>query len=392
MTYDICIATDVYNKLGGIERYNVELIDALAKAGHRITLIATKVDYKTDNIAHIIPVRTNLFFPAFNFWGNAVKMSFAYRRFKREYPHGLFISSGLPSFFCDVVIAQSVHRQAVIVTNAREPKTLKGYIRCFLRKVRPINIAIISFEWFVVKFGSRRVIAIANKVKREIIALYGVDDQKIVVVHSAVNTEEFRPDPETRERVRVAEGFRRDDFLFLFSGNEFKRKGLLYAIQALAKLNDPRAKLVVAGRAKDGSFKKIAKENGVEDKVFFIGSRSDFADWCAACDAFLFPTLDEPFGLVIVEALGAGIPVITSGPKYAGASECLRDGFDSLLLDDPKDVTKMMLLMKRLMEDEALRNDLGAHGRKTAEGLSWDRVATGIVNAWADYHDHEIGS
>lgn len=387
MKRDICIATDVYNKLGGIERYNVELADALSKAGHRVTLLASKVDYRTDNLVRAVTMRTYIGIPALRFFWISVKTSFAYHRFKKEHPDGIFISSGLPSFFCDMAIAQSVHRQAVIVTNAREPKTAKGYLRRFLRKVRPLNLAIILFEWFVVKFGAKRIIAIAEKVKREIVALYKVSGEKVVVVHSGVNAVEFAPNPETRKSVRAGAGFSEDDFLFLFSGNEFKRKGLLYLIQALALINEPKAKLVVAGRAKDEAFKKIAEESGVADRVFFIGPRSDFADWCAACDAFVFPTLDEPFGLVIVEALAAGIPVVTSSPKYAGASECLKDGFDSILLPDPKDALRMAEHMQRLMKDRTLRETLGRNGRRTAEGLSWSKTAAGIVAAWGRYRE-----
>jgi glycosyltransferase involved in cell wall biosynthesis len=379
MKYDICIAVGVYDKLGGVSRYNVELTGALAKAGHRVSIVATVVGYQTENLERVIPVRTNFFLPALNFFASAVKVARIYRRFKKEHPEGLFITDGLPSFASDFMIAQSVHGQAVIVTNAREPKNLKGWIRRFLRTIRPMNIVIIFIEWFSVRFGTKRVVAIAEKVKREIVALYHPDPGRIIVVHSGVNANEFAPNPEVRTRIRTEMGFADDDFVFLFSGNEFKRKGLAYAIAALASLHNEKAKLVVAGRAKDDAFKEIAQNHGVADKVFFIGSRSDFADWCAASDAFLFPTLDEPFGLVIAEALAAGLPVITSGPHYAGAAECMKHGFDSLLLDDPTDVPLMASYMQEIMDDKTFREELATNGRKTAEGLSWERVAGEIT-------------
>src|ERR1700729_4119147 len=105
---DICIVAAVYNKLGGIERYNVELADALVKQGHPVSLVATAVDYPTNNLAHVTIVRTKWIFPSLTFLANAVKVSFIYRRFKKEHPDGLFIADGLPSFFCDFMIAQSV--------------------------------------------------------------------------------------------------------------------------------------------------------------------------------------------------------------------------------------------------------------------------------------------
>jgi UDP-glucose:(heptosyl)LPS alpha-1,3-glucosyltransferase len=379
-TYDICIAVGPYNKLGGIERYNVELVGALKKDGHRISIIATEIGYPTENIDEVIITRINLFFPALNFFANAVKNSWYYFKFKKRHPEGLFISNGLPSFFSDFLIAQSVHRQAVIETNARELKTIKGYLRRFLRKVRPLNGTIIFVEFFAVRFGAKRVIAIAQKVKREIIALYRIPEEKVIVVHSGVNADEFISARQSRTQIRKECGFLDEDFLFLFSGNEFKRKGLAYAIEALAEINDPRVKLIVVGRAKDGAFKNMAREYHVADRVFFMGPTDNFAGWCSACDAFLFPTLDEAFGLVIAEALSASLPVITSGPRYAGAAECMENGVDSLLLQNPTDVREILVDMKKIIEDKSFREALGRNGRKTAEALSWKRVANGIVD------------
>lgn len=384
MKYDICIAAGPYNKLGGIERYSVELAGALVRDGHRVSIVATSVGYPTENLEKVIPIKVNWGFPALTHIGYAITTSRIYHRFKKEHPDGLFIANGLYCFETDFMIAQSVHRQAVIVTNAREPKTLKGYVRRIARKMRPLNLAIILVEWYAVRFGARRVIAIADKVKKEIVALYGVQDKKVVVVHSAANAKEFSPNPEARRRIRAEMGFSEGDFVFLFSGNEFKRKGLAYAIEALASLKEPRAKIVVAGKAKKDDFESLAARLGVSGQVIFIGPRSDFADWCAASDAFLFPTLDEPFGLVIAEAAAAGIPVITSGPQYAGAAECFTDRKDALLLADPKDVGAMAERMKALYADPELCARLGAAGRRTAEGLSWERVAEEIVRTWTN--------
>ncbi|HVN26443.1 MAG TPA: glycosyltransferase family 4 protein [Candidatus Paceibacterota bacterium] len=392
MGYDVCIAAGTYDKLGGIERYSVELAQALVAAGHRVSIVASSVGYPTDNLERVIPIRTDWRVPALTHLAKAAKASRIYRAFKREHPDGLFISNGLYSFNTDFMIAQSVHRQAVIVTNAREPKTAKGYLRRIARKLRPINLAIILVEGWAVRRGARRVIAIANKVKREIVALYGVSDERVVVVHSGVNAHEFAPNPAVRARIRSEMKFADGDFVFLFSGNEFKRKGLNFAIEALAELGAPHAKLVVAGKADNRAFRRLADERGVGDRVFFIGPRSDFADWCAAADAFLFPTLDEPFGLVIAEALAAGLPTITSGPRYAGASERMKDGYDSLLLDDPTDVHAMARAMRRLVDDPKLCAELAKHGRATAEGLSWERVAREITEAWTSYNNHGIAA
>ena len=155
-----------------------------------------------------------------------------------------------------------------------------------------------------------------------------------------------------------------------------------YAIEALAEVSDRKVKLIVAGKDSPESLREIIKNSHIEDRVFFIGARSDFQDWCAAADAFVFPTLEDIFGVVIIEAMAAGIPVITSGPAFAGACECLENGNDSLFLDDPADVKRIAFYMKQLVGDGDFCSRLGTNARKTAEGLSWDCVAGGVIKAW----------
>lgn len=382
MSYDICIAAGAYNKMGGIERYNVELVHALAQEGHRIHLIVTQVGYDTSNVDEVTWIRIDLFFRPLTTLVRAVKSSILYFKFKREHPNGIFISDGLPSFFADIVIAQSVHRESVLATNTREPKTPKGLLRRFLRSIYPMNVALIVIEWFSTVFGAKMIVAISQKVKREILKVYRVRAEKIAVVYSAVNSEEFRVDTVTRASVRREAGFGEHDFVFLFSGHEFKRKGLRYAVAAFSKLRSTNTRLLVAGKDKSEVMRQVVKDLRLGDRVSFIGPRNDFPAWCAAADAFVFPTLEDAFGLVIVEAMASGLPVITSGPAYAGAAECLKDGIDAILLDDPTDVEEMAAEMGRLVKDERFRASLGANARKTALGLSWDRTARGIVGAW----------
>ena len=385
MTYDICIAAGPYNKQGGIERYNVELVRALKKEGHRVHLIVTQVDYDTSNIDEVIPLRTNIPFHPLAALVNAARVSRLRADFKKRFPKGIFIVSGLPSWSADIVIMHSVHLRSVRATNAREPRTAKGFVRRFLRLVYPANAIAILNEWFLVTRGAQLLIAISEKAKKETIATYGIDERKIAVVYEGVNPADFHPDVEARRRLRKESGFSDDGFMFLFSGHEFKRKGLRYAVLALGKLHDDDVRLVVAGRDKSEAIRQMAEDLRLTGRVIFIGSRNDFSDWCAAADAFLFPTLEDAFGLVIVEAMAAGLPVITSGPAYAGAAERLKDGFNAILLDDPTDVEKMAAAMSRLVKDERLRASLGANARKAALDFSWDRTARGIVGAWESH-------
>jgi UDP-glucose:(heptosyl)LPS alpha-1,3-glucosyltransferase len=101
---------------------------------------------------------------------------------------------------------------------------------------------------------------------------------------------------------------------------------------------------------------------------------SDIQKYYAASDAMVFPTDYEPFGLVILEAMATGIPVITS--RQAGAAELMVDGRNGLLLDDPGNIVDIAEKIKTLYDDRTYCEKLGGEARKTAEKYSWD-VITG---------------
>jgi glycosyltransferase involved in cell wall biosynthesis len=118
---------------------------------------------------------------------------------------------------------------------------------------------------------------------------------------------------------------------------------------------------------------KLAADLRVKDRIIFTGFVKNINSYFAASDIFVFPTTYEPFGLVITEALASGLPVVTS--KLAGASELITDGYDGMLLSNPKASREIAEKIILLVEDEKLRRVMGSNARKTAEKYSWGEVA-----------------
>src|SRR5690606_19434072 len=100
-----------------------------------------------------------------------------------------------------------------------------------------------------------------------------------------------------RARIRAQHGYTDDDVVLLFVGKEFRRKGLRAIVDALPHLPEA-ARLLVVGGDDAAPFQARARELGVADRVTFVGHSPAVEDYFQAGDAFVFPTIYEPFGRV----------------------------------------------------------------------------------------------
>jgi glycosyltransferase involved in cell wall biosynthesis len=157
------------------------------------------------------------------------------------------------------------------------------------------------------------------------------------------------------------------------------RKGQLEMIRAVGHLRDEgyRLRYVVVGT---GSYyeqaRRLAAELGLADVVAFEGPKAHADVWpyFASCDIFALPSWDEAFGVVYIEALGLGKPVI--GCVGEGGMEDLRRMGDCVELVRPRDVADLVACLRRLIDDPERRQRMGAIGRAiVAERFTWERNA-----------------
>ena len=183
-----------------------------------------------------------------------------------------------------------------------------------------------------------------------------------VVVHPGVDRELFAQRPAGPWRWRLA-----------YVGRIDPRKGIDLAIRALSALPDA-ATLVVDGWGDEehlAELRSLADELELGERVSFTRSaRSELPGVYAAADAVLFPVRwDEPWGLVPLEAMSVGRPVVATG--RGGSGEYLADGDNCLLFDpDEGGASALAAALRRLGEDDALRERLRAGGHATAAELT----------------------
>lgn len=126
----------------------------------------------------------------------------------------------------------------------------------------------------------------------------------------------------SRQIVREKNGIGLDQFLLLQVGSDFKRKGVPRSLQALASLPETirhRTQLMVVGQDKADRYRAQARQLGIEEQVQFFSGRDDVAELMSAADLLLHPAVQEAAGIVLLEAVVAGLPVLTTEVcGYAG--------------------------------------------------------------------------
>lgn len=182
---------------------------------------------------------------------------------------------------------------------------------------------------------------------------------------------ELVPKEEARRRL----GLPLAGTLLLFVANDYARKGLDALLQALTQLPPEVGLVVVGSRNPLPQYQAKARALGLAGRVHFLGPLPDVSPAYRAADVLAHPTLEDSYAMVVLEAMAYGLPVVVSGPAHCGISRDLRDGAQALLLDDPRDASRLAALLRRLLGDAALAETLRRQGRAFAEAHSWESAA-----------------
>lgn len=196
------------------------------------------------------------------------------------------------------------------------------------------------------------------------------------IIPNGVDTKRFSP------KVAPIAKFKDGKINLLYVGRLEERKGLLYLLKAYQKLKEKakNCRLIVVG---DGPLKKEAKNfiksNKIQD-VCFAGrvSAKSLPSYYATADIFCSPaTHGESFGIVLLEAMASGLPIVAS--KIPGYLEVVKQGKEGILVS-PKDPRSLMLALGTLVKNKALRKKLGNNGLRKAQNYDWEKVAKRILS------------
>ncbi|MDQ3015273.1 MAG: glycosyltransferase family 4 protein [Bacteroidota bacterium] len=249
----------------------------------------------------------------------------------------------------------------------RNPLHVKPRIRRFYDQWMPIYIK-----------DADHIITVSQFSKKEIVAGYGVDPDKISVVYNGVSKKYHPITPEAAQDVRDQHIDGKPFFLYL--GAIHPRKNILSLVRAFEKFKNDTGSdfhLVIAGRP-SWYTKEVFKavENSKWQEVIhlpgFIESETA-RNFMASAHALIYPSRYEGFGLPVVEAMASGTPVICSDvaslPEIAG---------DAALFFDPGDIDALVAHLKNVAFDHDLRSRLSQAGHQRVQKFSWDDAAKSV--------------
>lgn len=165
------------------------------------------------------------------------------------------------------------------------------------------------------------VICISEMGREEVRRHYQVADERIEVIYPGVDVDKFSREPLAHHRlpIRASLGIPEHAFMLVYAGSGFERKGVDPALRAVAA-SGLSCHLVILGRDKHAQrYRELASRLGLAGRAHFVGAKGDVRPYFAAADAFIMPSIYEPFGNSNMEAMAMGLPVITS--SKSGAAE-----------------------------------------------------------------------
>ena len=237
------------------------------------------------------------------------------------------------------------------------------------------------------------VIAVSASMERDVVSLYGVSPDRVRVIHNGIDVEEYRP---VKDRDLLARyGLNPDRPFILFVGRITRQKGIVHLLRALRHLEESTQVMLcasspdtegIAGETED--LVDEARRSGVE--VVWereMVPRADIVPLYAQAAVFVCPSIYEPFGIINLEAMACGTPVV--GSRVGGIAESVVHGRTGLLVPfapcgptdpEPRDPDKfasdLAAAVNLLLLDPSMREEMGRAARKrVVEHFGWDVIA-----------------
>ncbi len=254
------------------------------------------------------------------------------------------------------------------------------------KKMSLFDLAVDRLERRGIQGSNPFVLPVSSLVKDELLRVYRLPESRIRVIHPGMDPGVFNTTAieGSRAAIRARFGFTDNDTVVLFVGMNFEIKRLDLVIDAIAAVSrfrtDCRPFLLVVGRGPRDRYMARARKAGVGDRVVFAGVTDDMASFYAASDIFAMPSRFDTFGLVVLEAMAAGLPVIIT--ENTGAKDLVKSGRQGFVLPVDASAENLAACIRRLM-DKGVRSRMGRLAATAAADNSWENMASRVYDIYS---------
>lgn len=237
---------------------------------------------------------------------------------------------------------------------AEKATTQRNLLYRFMPRCRTYSL----LEEAVFSIGSNtEILLISERQKVGYRSYYGTPEERLHLLPPGMDRARRRPENagEIRARLRTELGVAQDEQLLIQVGSGFVTKGVDRSIRALAALPDEitqKTRLLIVGRDRASRFIRLAEQLDVADRVDFLGGRNDVPELLVAADLMIHPAINEAAGIVLLEALAAGLPVLCT--EACGHSPHVARSDGGKVLSGPFDQSRLNKLLHGLLQHEDL--------------------------------------
>jgi UDP-glucose:(heptosyl)LPS alpha-1,3-glucosyltransferase len=313
----IALILDRFRPSRGGESYFSRLATELSRRGHELHIFAAVVEEIPGSGCQLHRVRAVRFPHSLRVLSFLLNVARAIKPYNFDIVHGvgqaLAINifnphGGVEQAYLKQDFASIANRAYYVYKLLRRYLSVQHYVKVWVQRRQYLSTRV------------RKIIAISQMVKQDIIRYHGVPEEKIAVVFNCVDLDRFHP--RNRERYRRAKraemGIDEEMVLLLFAGNNYRLKGLEPLLHTLPSLrrrfpNQP-LRLLTAGRGRIRRYLGIARRLGVRDLVLFLGPVKEMEQYYAASDIYVHPTFYDSCSLTVLEALASGLHGSTEQP------------------------------------------------------------------------------
>ncbi len=287
-------------------------------------------------------------------------------------------------------VAEMIERNIALLS-ARPVRRLKRYANHFNFKQR-YTLALER-----VLLGNPhgpKVVAISDYVVDQLRRHYALPDERICKIYNGVDPDLTTHDQRQGHRAAIRSEFEigDDDVLVLLIAHNFRLKGLRHWMEALAllvKRGVTNVRSLVIGKGESEQWHRLTARHGIADRLTFTGPSDRVRQFHHAADVLVHPTYYDPCSRVVLEAMVAGLPCITT--RWDGASEIIEDGVSGYVLDDPRNVAALADHVETLCDPEC-RDCTGRHAAAITDRVSMARHADEMLALYEEVRAHRPGT